>query len=147
MYPGFPLLLTNPNSLRSFLCHGWFHPTALSMSEDGKKGSKFIAAESSWDFLQKNLWSWRKCHWEALLPTATCGKTFQKWGSEGTCLQEPGWVCISFTPCNWRTEAIFACVLVLAGTELTLFLVAGTVLCFGFSVRILLITLWCFSCY
>ena len=33
-------------------------------------------------------------------------------------------------------------VLVLAGTELNLFLVvAGTVLCFGFSVRILLITL------
>ena len=32
-------------------------------------------------------------------------------------------------------------VLVLAGTELTLFLVAGTVLCFGFSVRMMLITL------
>ena len=31
-------------------------------------------------------------------------------------------------------------VLVSAGTELTLFLVAGTVLCFGFSVRIMLIT-------
>ena len=28
----------------------------------------------------------------------------------------------------------FPCVLVLAGVELTLFLVAGTVLCFGFSV-------------
>ena len=37
-------------------------------------------------------------------------------------------------------------VLVSAGTELTLFLVAGTVLCFGFSVRIMLITRWCFSC-
>ena len=35
----------------------------------------------------------------------------------------------------------FVCVLVLAGTELTLFLVAGTVLCFGFSVRMMLITL------
>ena len=34
-----------------------------------------------------------------------------------------------------------AAVLVLAGTELTLFLVAGTVLCFGFSVRMMLITL------
>ena len=31
-------------------------------------------------------------------------------------------------------------VLVLAGTELTFFLVAGTVLCFGFSVRMMLIT-------
>ena len=31
-------------------------------------------------------------------------------------------------------------ILVLAGTELTLFLVAGTVLCFGFSVRMMLIT-------
>ena len=31
-------------------------------------------------------------------------------------------------------------VLVSAGTELTLFLVAGTVLCFGFSVRMMLIT-------
>ena len=31
-------------------------------------------------------------------------------------------------------------VLVLAGTELTLFLVVGTVLGFGFSVRIMLIT-------
>ena len=31
-------------------------------------------------------------------------------------------------------------VLVSAGTELTLFLVAGTVPCFGFSVRIMLIT-------
>ena len=37
-------------------------------------------------------------------------------------------------------------VLVSAGTELTLFLVAGTVLCFGFSVRMMLITHWCFSC-
>ena len=37
-------------------------------------------------------------------------------------------------------------VLVLAGIELIFFLVAGTVLCFGFSVRIMLITLWCFSC-
>ena len=35
----------------------------------------------------------------------------------------------------------FASVLVSAGTELTLFLVGGTVLCFGFSVRIMLITL------
>ena len=34
----------------------------------------------------------------------------------------------------------FPSVLVSAGTELTLFLVAGTVLCFGFSVRIMLIT-------
>ena len=33
------------------------------------------------------------------------------------------------------------CVLVSAGTELTFFLVAGTVLCFGFSVRMMLITL------
>ena len=33
------------------------------------------------------------------------------------------------------------CVLVSAGTELTLFLVAGTVLWFGFSVRMMLITL------
>ena len=32
-------------------------------------------------------------------------------------------------------------VLVSAGTELTLFLVAGIVLCFGFSVRMMLITL------
>ena len=32
-------------------------------------------------------------------------------------------------------------VLVSAGTELTFFLVAGTVLCFGFSVRMMLITL------
>ena len=32
------------------------------------------------------------------------------------------------------------CVLVSAGTELTFFLVAGTVLCFGFSVRMMLIT-------
>ena len=32
-------------------------------------------------------------------------------------------------------------VLVLAGTELTFFLVAGTVLWFGFSVRMMLITL------
>ena len=32
-------------------------------------------------------------------------------------------------------------VLVSAGTELIFFLVAGTVLCFGFSVRIMLITL------
>ena len=31
-------------------------------------------------------------------------------------------------------------VLVSAGTELTFFLVAGTVLCFGFSVRMMLIT-------
>ena len=37
-------------------------------------------------------------------------------------------------------------VLVSAGTELTFFLVAGTVLCFGFSVRMMLITLWSFSC-
>ena len=37
-------------------------------------------------------------------------------------------------------------VLVSAGTELTLFLVAGTVLCFGFSVRMMLITFRCFSC-
>ena len=32
------------------------------------------------------------------------------------------------------------CVLVSAGIELIFFLVAGTVLCFGFSVRIMLIT-------
>ena len=37
-------------------------------------------------------------------------------------------------------------VLVSAGIELILFLVAGTVLCFGFSVRIMLIIHWCFSC-
>ena len=37
-------------------------------------------------------------------------------------------------------------VLVSARRELIFFLVAGTVLGFGFSVRILLITLWCFSC-
>ena len=37
--------------------------------------------------------------------------------------------------------AIFPVVLVLAGIELIFFLVAGTVLCFGFSVRMMLITL------
>ena len=44
-------------------------------------------------------------------------------------------------------DTVFVCtldfytfVLVSAGTELTLFLVAGTVLGFGFSVRIMLIT-------
>ena len=35
----------------------------------------------------------------------------------------------------------FPAVLVLSGTELIFFLVAGTVLCFGFSVRMMLITL------
>ena len=39
--------------------------------------------------------------------------------------------------CQWVTA------LVSAGTELTLLLVAGTVLCFGFSVGMMLITLWC----
>ena len=39
-------------------------------------------------------------------------------------------------------SSFLPCVLVSAGTELTLFLVAGTVLCFGFSVRrMMLITL------
>ena len=36
---------------------------------------------------------------------------------------------------------LFQVVLVSAGTELTFFLVAGTMLCFGFSVRMMLITL------
>ena len=44
-----------------------------------------------------------------------------------------------------RTRVILS-VLVSAGTELIFFLVAGTVLCFGFSVRMMLITLRCFSC-
>ena len=44
-------------------------------------------------------------------------------------------------------EDPFPPVLVSAGTELIFFLVAGTVLCFAFSVRIMLmITHWCFSC-
>lgn len=94
--------------LKSLSLSWLISPPALSMSGDGKRGSKVIAAETSWDFLQKNLWSWRKCHWKGLLPTVMCG-TFQKWGSEGTCLWEPGWVCISLTPCNWRAGAIFAC--------------------------------------
>ena len=38
------------------------------------------------------------------------------------------------------------CVLVSEGTELILFLVTGTVLCFGFGMRIMLVTRWCFSC-
>lgn len=42
-------------------------------------------------------------------PIAICGNSFQKWSSEGTCLQEPGWECITLTLCNWRAEAIFAC--------------------------------------
>ena len=37
-------------------------------------------------------------------------------------------------------------VLVLAGIELIFFLVAGTVLCFGFRMRTMLITHRCFSC-
>ena len=47
------------------------------------------------------------------------------------------------TPCTFNGMSITTCmcVLVSAGTELTLFLVAGTVLCFGFSVRMMLITL------
>lgn len=36
-------------------------------------------------------------------------------------------------------------VLVLEGIELMFFMVAGTVLCFGFSIRIKLLTRWCFS--
>lgn len=37
------------------------------------------------------------------------------------------------------------CVLILAGTESIFFIVAGTVLYFGFSIRIMLIAL-CFIC-
>jgi len=36
-------------------------------------------------------------------------------------------------------------VLVLTGIELIFFLVAGIVLCFGFSMRRMLIMYWCFS--
>ena len=46
----------------------------------------------------------------------------------------------------WICDQNSVGVLVSAGTELTFFLVAGTVLCFGFSVRMMLITLRCFSC-
>ena len=43
--------------------------------------------------------------------------------------------------CHFGNQAVLNhAVLVLAGIELILFLVAGTVLCFGFSVRIMLIT-------
>ena len=37
-------------------------------------------------------------------------------------------------------------VLVSAGIKLIFFLVAGIVLCFGFRMRIMLVTHWCFSC-
>ena len=45
-----------------------------------------------------------------------------------------------------QTFCIRPDILVSARTELTLLLVAGTVLCFAFSVRIMLTTHWCFSC-
>ena len=41
---------------------------------------------------------------------------------------------------------LYVGVLVSAGTELAFFLVAGTVLCFGFSVRVMLVALRCFGC-
>ena len=44
------------------------------------------------------------------------------------------------TKSTGRREGSKEGVLVSAGTELILFLVTGTVLCFGFSVRIVLIT-------
>ena len=67
------------------------------------------------------------------------------------------WFCVSTDSKAWRrynllqfhkavltpgviVEESFATVLVSARTELSLFLVAGTVLCFGFSVRMMLIT-------
>jgi len=40
---------------------------------------------------------------------------------------------------------VYTCVLVLAGIELIFFVVAGIVLCFGFRMRIMLITHWGFS--
>ena len=77
----------------------------------------------------------------------------QSWDLRQTCLQIssragpcPG-VTLSFAVLlqeAWHAPS--TPVLVSAGTELTFFLVAGTVLCFGCSVRMMLITLRCFSC-
>ena len=84
-----------------------------------------------------------------------------RWFWKRTCLNKAieALRCISSSCHRWvngnlgRTEAILLlcirwwyAVLVSAGTELTPFLVAGTALCFGFSVRMMLITHWCFSC-
>ena len=43
-------------------------------------------------------------------------------------------------------HVVWPVVLISAGIELIFFLVAGTVLCFGFRMRIMLITHRCFSC-
>jgi len=47
---------------------------------------------------------------------------------------------------SWASSSTNPCGLVLAGIELIFFLVAGTGLCFWFSMRIMLITHWSFSC-
>ena len=85
--------------------------------------------------LLKN-WQWRE-EWDVRETTLQTPRSVQKEREE---------VCQSRDSPAARGEmascplAAHGGVLVSAGTELTLFLVAGTVLCFGFSVRMMLIT-------
>ena len=83
------------------------------------------------------------CTWKALQEQQTCSRWL--WFLEPLEVRG-GKSSAKFEHMMRLGRAVQDTVLVLAGTELILFLVAGTVLCFGFSVRITLITLWCFSC-
>ena len=65
------------------------------------------------------------------------------WGTE---LKGVLWGCLLLDCMTPVIQLLLQSVLVSAGIESVFFLVAGTVLCFGFSVRITLITRWCFSC-
>ena len=89
----------------------------------------------------RSLW----CHlWLLHHHHTDAGKALRDWPRR----QSQRWIQHAFSNISkqcWTYKEKMA-VLVSAWTELTFFLVAGTVLCFGFSVRMMLITRWCFSC-
>ena len=92
------------------------------------------------------LWLWQGVE---LIPEEIQAESNWSWellheGEEETGMDflSPKWCCVKRGTITIRRKAI---VLVSAGIELIFFLVAGILLCFGFSVRRMLITHWCFQ--